>query len=674
MRSDQRLADLAALCGVFPEFTDLSGDICATNPETQRALIKANGLEADTDRAIADTLALLRAEAVERLLPQDVVVTCEQRARVPCACPTQWQVVLEGSQTIGAEGKSEGDIELPGLPAGVHELIVQHANTRQSVTLIAAPERAPSLQDIAGTDRIWGVVTTLYGIRSDKSRGLGSFDDLARLGEVLGAQGAGFIGINPVHAFGWGDGATISPYSPTHRGFLNINHICMDEIPQVPVPARSQAGDQELIDYRGFGQQHRAALRAGYAAFQSTASPDHRADLQGFTQAGGCALADFALFETLSETHGPEWREWPDALRQPNSAYLAVPDLDVTFHIWLQWLAARQLAAAQQRSQDSGMALGLYLDLAVGARLDGAEAWAGAQTLARGVSLGAPPDHLSPAGQNWQLAAYAPRLLRAHKYAPFRQVLWQVMQHCGVLRIDHALGLNRSYWIPDNGAPGGYIRQPFQSLMAIIAIEAQRAGTVIIGEDLGLVPDGFRETMMAKGLYSYTVVQYEKTENDAFRKARDLRPQSLACFGTHDTPTVKGFWDADDIAWWHRLGWINQGEKTAAQKRRAREKAALMGGPQKALPGLDACDLADRVHGDLAMGPTALVAVQLDDVIGVRDAQNLPGTIDEHPNWRRKLPLSIAELAQHTGLRDTATVMAQAGRSTRDRKPRKEQP
>ncbi|MDW3225479.1 MAG: 4-alpha-glucanotransferase [Paracoccaceae bacterium] len=634
-----------------------------TNPETLRALIRANGLAIDTDREMRETLGALRVDAAQRVVPHDIVVSCDQTATVDCSGPTEWHLVLEGSEKPFADGRSDMHIQLPAMPAGVHDLQVWSGQTVQHSNVIAAPSRAPSLLDVAGYDRTWGIVAPLYGLRSERSRGLGDFEDLARLGETLGSLGAGFLGINPVHALGWADEETISPYSPTHRGFLNTNHISLDQIPDVSLAGTIQASSGKLIEYDVFGRQHRLALRAAFAQFKSEASEASKRALHEFSGAGGQSLADFALFETLSETMGSGWQDWPERFCTPGAARRNTPDLDPEFHVWLQWLATQQLADAQRRSQENGMGLGLYLDLAVGSRLDSAEAWGAGDTLAAGVSLGAPPDQLSPAGQNWQLAAYAPRKLTAQKYQPLRQVLRQAMQHCGVLRIDHALGLNRSYWIPENGVPGGYIRQPFQSLMAIIAIEAQRAKTVIVGEDLGLVPDGFRDTMASKGLYGYTVVQYEKTKKGKFRKADELRPQSLACFGTHDTPTIKGFWEGDDIAWWHRLGWIDAASQTTAKHQRQNEKAALMGVPENELHSYTSRDLANRVHDDLAQGPTALVAVQLDDVIGVQDAQNLPGTIDEHPNWRRIMPVSVDEIAQDRNLQDTANSMAQAGRS-----------
>lgn len=664
MTADPILSELAAYCGVFDRFRDLEGVTRPTGPDTQRALLRAEGLAVATDAEVRDTLAGLRADQNARPIPQELVLVCDVPSAVPCDGAMSWHVTLEESDAVVAQGRGQDQIDLPPLPCGVHELHVHCRQTQAQCTLIVAPVRAPSLQDVAQQDRSWGVVAALYGLRSGRNHGVGDFEDLARLAEVLGDKGAGFLGVNPVHALGWGASETISPYSPTHRGFLNTGHLALDRIPGFSPASPPDPDAGALIDYATQGAYHRASLHQGFTAFQQNATAADRDALAAFTKESGTALEDFARFESLSTQREQDWRQWPMALRSPATARAAPLPGDAAFHIWLQWLADRQLRHAQTRARASGMALGLYLDLAVGARLDGAEAWGAGGTLAQGVSMGAPPDHLSPAGQNWQLAAYAPRKLAARKYAPLRQVLRQAMRHCGLLRIDHVLGLNRSYWIPEDGSPGGYIRQPFQSLMAIIAIEAQRAGTLIVGEDLGLVPDGFRDTMAGKGFYGYTVLQYEKTDTGAFRKAKELRPQSLACFGTHDTPTIAGFWAGQDIEWWHKLGWIDDAKKEQANKHREQEKADLIHSTGK-LNQYTAGDLRDRVHLDLAEGPAALAAVQLDDLLGVCEAQNLPGTVEAHPNWQRKSRVRVEDMGAYSEVDKTARMMAKARRSSK---------
>jgi 4-alpha-glucanotransferase len=419
-----------------------------------------------------------------------------------------------------------------------------------------------------------------------------------------------------------------------------------------------------LIDYAAHRAAHRPALETAFARFEAGATPAERQACDAFRAMGGQALLDFARFEALSESHGADSRKWP-----AETARAPVAPERVAFHIWLQWRADRQLGAAQDSARGAGMALGLYLDLAVGPRLGGAETWGAASAAATGVSLGAPPDQLSPAGQNWQLAALSPNRLRAGRYAALRFVLRQNMRHCGLLRIDHALGLNRSFWLPEDGTPGGYIRQPFDALMAVIAIEAERAGCVVVGEDLGLVPEGFREDMARRGLYGYSVLQYEKDANGHFLPPEALRPQTLACFATHDTPTLAGFWQGRDIAWWERLGWVTQTEAARAMDGRQGEKRDLAGLAAPApLPPRAGPGLRDTVHARLAQSPAALVAVQLDDILCIEEAQNLPGTVDEHPNWRRRCPQTLQEIETGPDLDKTASIMAHAGRAPKLRK------
>jgi 4-alpha-glucanotransferase len=356
-------------------------------------------------------------------------------------------------------------------------------------------------------------------------------------------------------------------------------------------------------------------------------------------------LQTFAQFEVLSKNFGTDWRDWPNDPAVP-------PKEQLGFHMWLQWVADTQLGRAQTRAVAAGMPLGLYLDLAVGPRRDGAESWCERDAIAQGVSVGAPPDHLSPEGQNWDLAAFAPRKLQAQRYAPLRRILSQTMHHAGVIRIDHVLGLNRSFWLPDDGSPGAYIRQPFEALLAVIKIEAERHNCLVIGEDLGLVPDGFRDTMRGHGFYGYSVLQYERDDHGGFRDPHSGAEQVLSCFATHDTPTVNGFATGRDIDWWAKLGWIDAPEAKHAQARRHDEITAI------AHDG----DFRTHVHTLLARSNAALVAVQLDDVLGSVEAQNLPGTIDEHPNWRRKYTSPLEGLAHDDRLTATASIMRDAAR------------
>lgn len=242
--------------------------------------------------------------------------------------------------------------------------------------------------------------------------------------------------------------------------------------------------------------------------------------------------------------------------------------------------------------------------------------------------------------------------MRAVHYAPLRRILAQIMRHAGLIRIDHVLGLNRSFWVPDDGSPGAYIQQPFDTLTALIRIEAARHGTLVIGEDLGLVPDGFRETMQGHGFYGYSVLQYEK-DHGGFREPGTPSPQVLSCFGTHDTPTLQGYAQGRDIDWWQQLGWINEDAANHERWQRGHDVATLKG---------DAHDIGTAVHGRLAHSPAAMVCVQLDDILETVEAQNLPGTVDEHQNWQRRYSVAVDDLTHHQKLSEVASVMAHANR------------
>lgn len=659
MTADAHLAELAERVGIFPRFTDMQGVTRTASVETTRALLRAQGFEVDTPRRVAQSLEAITLEAAQAVLPQDVIVDAGQRTTLAVKGRVSWHVEEEATAHVLAEGQGDGAIDLPPLPLGSHRLHLRADNIRQNVTLLVAPPRAPSVADKTGQNRLWGCMTALYGLSADAPKSLGSFQDLGQLAAVLGTQSAAFVGINPVHALGWAAEDTISPYSPTHRGFLNSDHIAVD--------ATASASETALIEYRAHRRGHRPALEQAFDQFESDAGAPAQQEFKVFCDGEGADLANFALFEALSETHGPDCRKWPALARDPVTAQAS--PARVRFHKWLQWRSHTGLASAQRCAQASGMALGLYLDLAVGARAGGAESWGHDAATAQGVTLGAPPDHLSPAGQDWQLAALAPRKLQQTGYAALRQVLRASMRHCGLLRVDHALGLNRSYWIPEDGSPGGYIRQNFEALTAVISIEAARHGTVVVGEDLGLVPQGFRDKMAARGFYGYSVLQYEKDADGAFLPADKLRAQSLACFATHDTPTLAGFWEGRDIAWWEKLGWITAGEAAQSVDQRTSEKRDLVGVAAPApIPSSATRGVRDHIHATLAKSPAELVAVQLDDILLVEEAQNLPGTIDEHPNWQRRTPLSVAEIADTQDLKKTAAIMANAGRAAQTRK------
>jgi 4-alpha-glucanotransferase len=682
------LARLAARFGILPTYHDLYKVERPTSPDTQKALLRANGVSVDSPALIQEALDALEARDAARRLPLELIVQSGRAVTLGIGEGWAWRIVRENPNEAEVEGR--GIVTVPALPHGVHRLeMYPLENSRnagqETITLIAAPAQVPLIGDVAGQERLWGVNTALYGLHAPRDSGIGDFEALASLSAGLAAQGAGFVGINPVHALGFSHDGGGSPYSPSHRGFLNTFHIALDRMPGLD---HSAAAQQVLHDARAEVaalqasvtvpyQRHREVLRhrleALFKAFRAEATPAARAEFSAFRAERGEPLLQFALFEALTAIHGDDWRKWPVDLKDKHpraiaKAHHALSE-QVAFHAWQQWVADRQLGAAQARAKSAGMALGLYLDLAVGARRSGAEGWCESNDIATGVSVGAPPDHLSPGGQNWDLAAFAPGKLKASGYGALRRVLAETARHCGVLRIDHVLGMNRSFWAPDDGSPGGYIKQPFDAILAVIKIEAARAGTAIIGEDLGLVPSGFRETMRSHGFYGYSVLQYEKDDTGQFRNPQDTSPQVLSCFGTHDTPTLNGFRQGHDIDWWGKLGWVTPEAIAPLRTTRAQDVNSLLalngasGNTAQTLT-TDYPTLSTQVHRALAASPAAMIAVQLDDVLGCVEAQNLPGTVDEHPNWQRRYGPDIDEIAQSPSLHEIASLMNAQGRAS----------
>lgn len=640
MSADEKLQKLSQLHGVLSEFQDLYGERHVTGPETMRAMLRALGVGADTATEVEEALAEHLAEDAAHALPEEIIAQSDQPFMLALQSPCDWTLIDEDEE-IAAEGAAQGMLTLPALAVGYYTLETVTDGMRQQTRVLIRPPHAPRPDQKA-----WGMTGAIFGLRSEDNGGLGNYDDLGRVAAILGAKGAQFFGINPVHALGWAREDVVSPYSPSHRGFFNIDHIAIED-GLGPTPKDT------LIDHAAFRAPHRAALvRAfgtgsdmeSFRAWRETATPE---------------LEQFAQFEAISERYGPDFATWPEELRAPGPKAKRAAGKRADFHAWLQWRAETQLREAQTQARETGMAHGLYLDLAVGSRPEGAEVWMNAETIARGITIGAPPDQLSPEGQSWALSAHAPGRLARAFYGPLRMMLRKLMAICGIIRIDHVLGLMRSYWIPDDGSPGGYISQPLASLLAVITIEADRAGCVVVGEDLGLVPDGLRDRLRSAGLLSYAVWQFEGQDDGTLDAPETLARNALACFSTHDTPTLSGFWYGIDIDLWHRVGWIDGAERLRRHAHRAAQRTSLR--DRCAIPTNATMEaVADSIHASLASAPSALVSVQLDDALGVTQTQNLPGTVDEYPNWRRRLPVPVEVLADDPALRRVADLMSSA--------------
>ncbi len=473
----------------------------------------------------------------------------------------------------------------------------------------------------------------------------GDYADLARAVRSLGERGASFVGVNPIHAGFPTDPWATSPYSPSHRRRFNVLHIATHE---------AEPPGEPLIDYPSASARKLEALAASYRDFRH-AGGDPAFD--EWRAAEGEALESFALHQALSEQHGPYWSGWDESLQDPAS-----PDVErfasdaadrVTYHAWLQWRAVLQLAAVGRAADEVGMAYGLYLDLAVGTHPHGAETWAEPEAFARGVSLGAPPDAFSADGQTWGLAPLSPRGLEKLQFQPLIETLRTQLRYARLLRIDHILGFDRAFYVPE-GLPGTYVRMPREAMLAVARIEAHRAGAVIVGEDLGNVPTGLQEGLSEAGLLGCRLAMFERGPDGRFRHPEGWEERALASFTTHDLPTYEGWRLGRDLDWRLHVGGID--EETAASAKAERQSEVAAFDAETGGAGID------PMHAHLGRLASALVALPIEDILGLEEQPNLPGTTDQHPNWRRRLPIGPDELGEHPAVQRAAEIMARAGR------------
>ena len=518
--------------------------------------------------------------------------------------------------------------------------------------------------------RHWVLSVQLYALRSRRNWGHGDFGDLARLIELAAGRGAAAIGLNPLHALFPDRAQEASPYAPNSRIFLNPLYINVEAIPEFPSAATAgidldalRAG--ELIDYAGVARAKLDGLRVAYEHFEMSANDDRRAEFARYRQDQGELLLFFSCFEHLRARFAPKpWPEWPAPWRHPTIADLQqlreAEREGCEFHEFVQWVADRQLAACKKIAQGSGMSVGLYLDVAVGIHPYGADAWSKQASVLTDVSIGAPPDEFNTNGQDWGLAPFNPAALAACDFAPLRQLMQAAMRHAGAVRLDHVLGLKRLFLIPRGtlASDGTYVRFPFEQSLQTIAQVSREARCVVIGEDLGTVTGGLRETLARWGLWRYLVMLFERERDGCFRPPEWYPAEALAAFNTHDLPSLRGWLDAHDLRTKRALG-LDPGESDGE---RARAHQCLRQMLAERAPDRAGNELA-AVASVLAKSPSRLVAIALDDIVGEREQINIPGTVDEHPNWRRKLSLELEDLEHNAQFRRIAEVFAQSNRT-----------
>ncbi|MDQ2843939.1 MAG: 4-alpha-glucanotransferase [Acidobacteriota bacterium] len=598
-----------------------------------------------SDATVQAVLEAMGADESHEAPPQDCPVVFS-RAGHGSHLKQGGVVKLESGEQIEVSNRLS-----PDLPLGYHWL--QHRNASQPVRLIVSPTKCYLPDDL----QTWGWAVQLYASRSRQSWGIGDFSDLAQLAEWSGGKsGAGMMLVNPLSAATPVSPQQTSPYYPTSRRFFNPLFIHVEWVPgaregdSAEMQALAKAGRElnsiRLIDRDKVFALKMRALEVLWSRFTADDSFDT------FCREQGADLHRFALFCALAEHHNSGWRSWPERHRHPANrqveGFAHENSSRVEFHKWLQWIIDRQLARSAKH-------LALTQDLPIGVDPDGADAWAWPDVLADGAAVGAPPDEFNTQGQNWGLPPFVPHKLRAAAYEPFIQTIRAAFRNGGGLRIDHVMGLFRLFWIPQ-GMPakhGTYVRYNADEMLAIVALESQRAKAFVIGEDLGTVEDEAREKLARHGVMSYRLLWFEKKAPKTYPR------EALAAITTHDLPTVAGLWTGSDLAKQHELGLSPNEESTAEIHQRLKRVAGLT-------ESMPVDEVIARSYSVLGRAPSRILTAALDDAAAVAERPNMPATMsDKHPNWSIALPVPIEDLMQAELPRRIAAALQRANQQTR---------
>jgi 4-alpha-glucanotransferase len=670
------LLALAERCGVVPDYQDFQGGHRYVRQDTVVAVLAALGVDAASPERVNLALENAENEIWRRMVPPVVVlrsgVTGQVWVHVDDGAPVEASLELDPESGGGHRGLAQVDIFTPprtvdgrlvgratievpdDLPLGWHTLVVRSLQSVARCPVVVTPAHLDLVRGL-DRERAWGFMAQLYSIRSAQSWGIGDLSDLADIAWLAGRRtGADFLLVNPLHAAEPDVPLTPSPYLPSSRRFVNPIYIRVEAIPEtayLPVAERSlvewQAEevrplsvDGGPIDRDAVWSVKKVALEVVFAAPRSIG---RQARFDAFRAEQGQGLEDFATWCALTEQFGGA--EWPKDVQDrlsPAVARLRVELADrITFHCWLQWVADEQLGAAQSDALASGMRLGIMHDLAVGVHMDGADAWAMADVFAHGVRVGAPPDMYNQQGQNWSQPAWRPDALAKVAYRPYREMLRTVLRHAGAIRVDHIIGLFRLWWIPDGrGAEeGAYVRYDHEALIGILALEAHRAGAVVIGEDLGTLEPWVRDYLSERGVLGTSLLWFER-DDEGFRPPEQFRRLTLATVTTHDLPPTAGYLAGEHVELRERLGLLNEPIAAVREKARAEhtEMLDLLG--SRGLVGADPSErqVVEAMHRLVLASPAVLVGVSLADAVGERRTQNQPGTDTEYPNW--KVPLA----------------------------------
>ena len=704
---------LAHLRGIGDAYHDYRGELKYFSLETKISLLRAMGCSVDEPGALALELGRLETDSRRRFLPPiaaahgsriviEINVTAQQFGST-----LVWSVCFEdGSRRdgttstadcaevwrgeVGASWITRRRFELPiDLPPGYHELEAKiGAGTAARSLLVVSPPQCYEPAPIVAGRRLWGIAVQLYTLRSRDNWGMGDFNDLRSLIRWVAPHGAGFIGLNPLHALAPADPARASPYSASNRHFLNVLYISVPLVPEFSDCAAVRerlAGSSaalrlrdlracELVDYRGVADLKFEMLELLYRDFRDrhlAAGTARARDFLAFVATGGDLLRTHARFDALDRYFraasgtASGWLSWPEEFRDVNgkaaAQFAAAHPQEVEFYAYLQWLAHEQLRGAQALARELGMSIGLYGDYAVGANPSGSETWADRSSYCLGAEIGAPPDPLALKGQGWGIPPQDPSVMQAQRLQGFARLIRSNMHYYGALRLDHVMSLFRLWWVAAGFSPtdGAYVHYPLEQLLTVLSLESVRNACLVVGEDLGVVPDEMRRAMPEYGLYNYKVLLFEKLDG-RFRRPEEYVRRALATVTTHDMPTLRSYWEGRDIELRRRLNLYPSAElEGQVTRERAHDRELLLAALQEQglKPAQQAtpfdpftAEFAHAVHLYLARSATALTALQIEDLLGMTEPVNVPGTDHEYPNWRRKVTADIEDIAARADL------------------------
>lgn len=644
---------LATVAGLQRHWRDVEGRDREVSDEALATILEALGYKTGSGASLR--AGLERIAEQQRGLPAMVVT----EVGLPTPLPTSAdRAELTDENGLSRVFTIESGILAPVMVPGYYDLALPEGACRLAV----APSRCP-LPRSSGA-RLWGTSLQIPALRGPVDHAFGGLGELAGAVRSLAARGCQAVAINPVHALLPGVGEDFSPYSPSSRTFLNAALADPELLGLPPLPP-SRGGP--LIDWPTALPDRLEALRASFAGL----SREQRAQVDAASASDDPGLYRHALHDALFCHFRPQgacdWRDWPAPFRDPGSAavsqFAAENGEEIAFHLTLQWLAREGLAKVQGIARESGMAIGLIADLAVGVRPGGSDCWAMPEAMLPGLTIGAPPDPLGPLGQNWSITGFSPDGLRASGYRPWIAMLRAGLRSAGGLRIDHAFGLSRLWVIPEGAecVQGAYLGYPFLDLVRLATLEAHRASALIVAEDLGTAPPGIGQAFAERDMLGMRVLWFERAADHGFIGAHDYPANSVALTGTHDTPTVAGWWRGCDLDWAERLGRLPADvDRLKAEEIRDWDRGLLwstIGQGERPAPD-DPDPVVTAALEHVASSPALLAIAPLEDLLGEAEQQNLPGTTSEHPNWRRRLEAPLENLLEQPQVSSRITAIS----------------